>query len=140
MRSPEPATRLSLERAREYDRVGEWLGKKKKSNGRGLKGSLDEETSVVTEAEYGIEARRAQFDTYSYRQPVLAQKPMKPKNYRRGQRDQITDEVRNQLKQLQNYNLMDDRGRRFPKSVDESATGDSNRPSKTQGIPDVIVV
>lgn len=141
-----PATRLSLERAREFDRVGEWLGQKKKANGKGLKSTLDELSSDGTEAGYGIEARRAQFDTYSYRQPVLAQKPMKPKNYRRGQRDHVSDEVRSQLKHLQNYNLMDEIGSRFPKSIDESGLGgDSSRPSKmssknSMGIPDVIVL
>lgn len=130
-----------MERAREYDRVGEWLAEKKRSNGRGLKVSLDDEVTAVTEVEYGIEARRAQFDTFSYRQPVLAQRPMKPKNYRRGQRDPITDDARRQLRGLQDYNLMD-----------EKVSGDSViakgsvpareavRPVDGHGIPEIVVI
>jgi len=108
-----PSKRLSLERAREYDRVSEWLAANKNSSSR-----RDVETSLDTidtprglsEVEYGIEGRRAQFDKNSYRQPVLTQRPLKPKNYRRGQADAEAERVRSRLRELQDYDLMDDGG------------------------------
>jgi hypothetical protein len=66
----------------------------------------DDDTSV----EFGVEARRAQFDKNSYRQPVLTQKAMVPRSYRRGQVDPLTDDCRTRLRELQDYSLMDGRG------------------------------
>jgi hypothetical protein len=63
-----------------------------------------------SDVEFGIEGRRAQFDKDSYRQPVLTQKPLKPKNYRRGQVDTEAEKVRKRLRDLQGYDLMDDDG------------------------------
>ena len=61
-----------------------------------------------SEVEYGIEGRRHQFDKNSYRQPVLTQKPLKPKNYRRGQPDGEAEKVRTRLRELQDYDLMEE--------------------------------
>lgn len=88
-----PSNRLSLERAREYDRISELLS-----------------SSVTNQAlcgEFGVEARRAQFDENSYRQPVLTQKAMAPRAYRRGQIDVMTDDCRTRLLDLQDYALLD---------------------------------
>jgi hypothetical protein len=108
----EPSTRLSLERAREYDRVSEWLARNKPSNKNEEEASLgypmDQVGRSSSDIEYGIEGRRAQFDKDSYRQPVLTQKPLRPKNYRRGQPDAEAEMVRRRLRELQGYDLMED--------------------------------
>lgn len=90
----EPSKRLSLERAREYDKVTEMLGARV--------------AGTESRSDFGIEARRTQFTKDSYRQPVLTQKAMEPKAYRKGQRDPLTEESRTQLKDLQEYALMHD--------------------------------
>jgi hypothetical protein len=89
----EPSAQLSLERAREFDRVCEALASEKVSISEF--GSSGEETT-----EFGIEARRAQFDKKAYRQPVLAAKPMMPRLYRRDQMDPLSEECRTKLHQL----------------------------------------
>lgn len=109
----EPSTRLSLERAREYDRVSEWLARNKgPGNGETIDTILEatEPHMSSSEVEYGIEGRRHQFDKNSYRQPVLTQKPLKPKNYRRGQSDAEAEKVRIRLRELQDYDLMEESG------------------------------
>ena len=58
----------------------------------------------------GIEARRSQFDKNSYRQPVLAAKPSYPISYRRDQMDNLTDEVRIKLKNLQDATFDSEKG------------------------------
>lgn len=84
-----------MERAREYDRVSEWLAKNKnRSSGDAL------DTDQKNVAEYGIEGRRLQFQKDSYRQPVLTRRPMNPKNYRRGQSDPEADFCRKRLREL----------------------------------------
>lgn len=103
----EPSKTLSLERAREYDRVSEWLARNKAST-RTVTTTLDGEVEEPTEVSYGIEGRRKQFNKDSYRQPVLTQKPLRPKNYRRGQRDATSEECRTKLGDLQDYSLMTD--------------------------------
>jgi hypothetical protein len=85
----EPSKRLSLERAREYDRVTEIRGEE-------------------SECDHGVKARRVQFTKDSFRQPVLTRKAMVPRSYRRGQVDPLTEECRTRLKQLQEYSLMED--------------------------------
>jgi hypothetical protein len=104
---------LSLERAREFDRVSEWLATNKKrsdsQSARELESTLDNiDRTDSSGVGYGIEGRRAQFDKTSYRQPVLTQKPLKPKNYRRGQPDLEAEQVRRRLQELQDYELMDE--------------------------------
>ena len=72
---------------------------------------------------HGLEARRAQFDKNSYRQPVLTQKAMLPRRYRRGQEDPMTEGCRLQLKkmQVQDYSLMNEDGLPHPISEQRSS-------------------
>lgn len=56
----------------------------------------------------GNEARRSQFNKDLYRQPVLTQKALIPKAYRRGQPDILTLDCCQKLKDLQQYSLMED--------------------------------
>lgn len=101
--SPESSKNLSLERAREYDRVSEWLAK----NRKGSIGSKDDPLDQVQKATiaHGIEGRRHHFQKDSYRQPVLTRKPMHPRNYRRGQPDAEAEFCTRRLKELQEQNL-----------------------------------
>lgn len=100
---PEPSTRLSLERAREYDRISEILAA---SN---VSAQLDDLAEDGTPVEFGIEGRRTQFDKNSYRQPVLTQEPMLPRPYRWGQPDPMAEECRERLLSLQDYALMNEK-------------------------------
>jgi hypothetical protein len=102
----EPSTRLSLERAREYDRISEILAANKVS------ARLDEVDEEGREVEFGMEGRRLQFDKKSYRQPVLTQGPMLPRPYRWGQPDALADECKERIRSLRDYNLMDERNAR----------------------------
>jgi len=95
MHFAEPSKRLSLERAREYDRVSDIRAKSNYNRDEGNQRN-------------GDEVRRSQFTKDSYRQPVLTQDAMVPKNYRRGQNDPLTLECRQKLKELQHYSLMED--------------------------------
>ena len=94
-----------MERAREYDRISEILARTPSPdrNPEGMDSISDFEP-----LDHGIEARRAQFDKNSYRQPVLTQKPMIPKAYRRAQEDHLTDECKSKLNELRDYSLMTD--------------------------------
>ena len=65
-------------------------------------------TSLNGELSDEVLYRRHQFDKNSYRQPVLTQRPLKPKNYRRGQPDAEADRVRTRLRELQDYDLMEE--------------------------------
>lgn len=94
---------MSLERAREYDRVSEVLGTRKVSM-RDLNPAGSDDASV----QFGVEARRAQFDKNSYRQPVLTQDAMVPRSYRQGQVDTLADDCRIRLRELKGYALMQD--------------------------------
>jgi hypothetical protein len=100
-----PSQTLSMERAREYDRVSEWLARNKAS-ARSI--NSDGDAGDAGETSYGIEGRRKQFDKNSYRQPVLTERPLRPKNYRRGQRDTVSEDVRTKLRELHDYSLMSD--------------------------------
>ena len=66
----EPSKRLSLERAREYDRVSDMRAKSRYTR-------EDDESSS------GNDVRRSQFNKEIYRQPVLTQSSLVPKAYRR---------------------------------------------------------
>lgn len=91
---------MSLERAREYDRVGEWLATKNTTSfsRRGAGSS--------PEVKYGIEGRRAQFQKDSYRQPVLTRPPMDPKNYRKQEQDPEAEICRTRLQDLLSKNCI----------------------------------
>ena len=100
---PDPATRLSLERAREYDRVSELYA----ARGAANRPSIGDESRKM-DSRHGLQARRSQFDKTAFRQPVLTQAPMLPRKYRRGQADPLTEECRQQLREMSDYALMSD--------------------------------
>ena len=101
--SLESSTKLSLERAREYDRVSEWLAVNKKRTAGENGDVLD--TEQKKKVEHGIEGRRRQFQKDSYRQPVLTRKPMHPRNYRRGQPDAEAEFCTRRLRELREENF-----------------------------------
>ena len=109
----EPSQRLSLERAREYDRVSEMLATRVLGTGS---------NRVDMSREFGIEARRNQFTKNSYRQPVLTQKAMVPEFYRKGQKDTLTEECRARLKDLQIYSLMHDPPPESREDIEQQST------------------
>ena len=119
-----------MERAREYDRVSEWLARNKSST-RELKSSSGDGEDD-TEVSYGVEGRRKQFDKDSYRQPVLTEKPLRPKNYRRGERDTVSEDVRTKLHELQDYALMNDKT--------TSSTSSFNQRAMRRNEPEIDVV
>ena len=98
----ESSTKLSLERAREYDRVSEWLAANKNRSVGEKSDGLD--PSQKQKVEHGIEGRRRQFQKDSYRQPVLTRKPMNPRNYRRGQPDPEAEFCTRRLQELNEEN------------------------------------
>lgn len=85
-----PSTRLSLERAREYDRL---------SSLAAMQGS-EESGGLGMGADPGVEKRRQEFDINSYRQPVLTEVAAEPWTYRRGQDDPETIQVRDHLRKI----------------------------------------
>jgi hypothetical protein len=87
-----PSQRLSLERARECDRLAS-LDEQYKSGDR-----------IDLHVDLGIKARRNKFDKNSYRQPVLARRHDEPWTYRRNlPDDEETIAVRAQLRQINNF-------------------------------------
>lgn len=86
----EPSNRLSLERAREYDRMSAM----QESNGAAVHADQHDE---------GVEARNRKFDNQAYRQPVLAEVAAEPWTYRRGVTDPETAAVREQLRRVNRY-------------------------------------
>jgi hypothetical protein len=89
----DPSTKLSLERAREYDRISSVHAAQE--NGRmGVRGSG---------YDAGVEARRQQFDKASYRQPVLVKAAAEPWMYRRGINDAETMAAREQLRRINRF-------------------------------------
>jgi hypothetical protein len=96
----EPGKRLSLERAREHDRITALHEGGGDVSSRG--GGVDR--SASTDA--GVEARRRKFDRSAYRQPVLTELAAEPRTYRRGIDDPETVGVRDQLRQVNRYATM----------------------------------
>jgi hypothetical protein len=90
----EPSTRLSLERAREYDIISA-IHHEQAMNG----------TDIVLPpyADAGVEARRRKFDKIAYRQPVLSELAAEPWMYRRGLNDDETVAVRGKLRRQNRY-------------------------------------
>jgi hypothetical protein len=84
-----PSKRLSLERAREYDRFTNDTSREE--------GELSER---------GAEERRKIFDRDSYRQPVLTEVVTKPWMYRRGIPDPETMQVHEQMDRINRYVAM----------------------------------
>jgi hypothetical protein len=96
----EPSKRLSLERAREYDRLSALREERKSpdspvsATGSGAAASFD----------HGVEVRRKKFDKNNYRQPVLTELATEPWNYRRAMpEDPETEAVRRQLREINRY-------------------------------------
>ena len=87
-----PSQKLSLERARHYDR-SLLVRPNNKKNRDPLDPSQDR-----TEA--NLHAREKSFDKNAYKQPVLTEVPALPWMYRRGFDDHETSKVRMQLKQI----------------------------------------
>jgi hypothetical protein len=91
---------LSLERAREYDRLSALREERKSpdspvsATGSGAAASFD----------HGVEVRRKKFDKNNYRQPVLTELATEPWNYRRAMpEDPETEAVRRQLREINRY-------------------------------------
>ena len=99
----EPSTRLSLERAREHDR----LAALRASQGTG-------EDPLA-----GIEMRDREFDKNAYRQPVLTELATQPWTYRRGIDDDETSSVRRALRHINRYatKVSEDEYREAPSDV-----------------------
>lgn len=80
----DPSLLLSMERAREYDRVAEFYDYDEPS--------LDDRAGLVLtpSSPNGLESRRRNFDKDCFRQPVLTEGVIKPLPYRRGRPDELT--------------------------------------------------
>jgi hypothetical protein len=85
----DPSKLLSLERAREYDRVSEYDDDNGASPRQGFGSPRN-----------GIESRRRNFDRNSYRQPVLTERVVVPLPYRRGKDDELTVQARELLRRI----------------------------------------
>jgi hypothetical protein len=92
----QPSTRLSLERAREYDRLSALAALAASQGMEGLDGT-------GTGTDPGAEKRRREFDADSYRQPLLTEVAAEPWTYRRGEDDTETVSVRNHLRQINRH-------------------------------------
>lgn len=92
----EPSQLLSMERAREYDRVSELDTEASfYSGGIGL--------SSPSGGSTGVEGRQRTFDKNSYRQPVLNKQVVEPMPYRRGKEDEMTRSSRELLKRISQF-------------------------------------
>lgn len=91
----DPSKLLSLERAREYDRMAEYDEDLNPSNPPSASSS-----SLLGSPRNGIESRRQNFDKNSYRQPVLSEKDIQPLPYRRGINDEMTVQTRELLSRI----------------------------------------
>lgn len=103
-----PSQRLSLERARECDRLSS-LEQQRRSFRQGESPARKLHSQVRQESsrnlfDHGVEARRTDFDRSKYRQPVLTEVAAEPWTYRRGLADDTeTVSVKQQLRQINRY-------------------------------------
>lgn len=88
-----PSNRLSLERAREYDRLTSLR-------------AADKAHLPSDSLDVGLRLRERQFDKNAYRQPVLTELPMEPWTYRRGVDDEETMNVRQRLRHINRFVAM----------------------------------
>lgn len=90
----EPSLLLSMERAREYDRVSEFFDfdDVPRGDGAGL--------AAVPSSPNGIDSRNRNFDKDAFRQPVLTERGIEPLPYRRGKTDELTMKAKEQLSQI----------------------------------------
>jgi Calcium-dependent channel, 7TM region, putative phosphate len=126
----EPGKRLSLERAREHDRMTAMFAGRASGDGGDGAGAASVPVGVVDlggtcagggasamksasstspfqpQRDAGVESRRRNFDRSAYRQPVLTELAAEPWTYRRGVDDPETLAVRNQLRQVNRYTSM----------------------------------
>ena len=86
-----PSHRLSLERAREHDRLS------------AMRAAQRQGVAPSDNPEAGIELRDRQFDDNAYRQPVLTELATEPWTYRRGWDDDETVLVRRKLKHINRF-------------------------------------
>ena len=85
----DPSKVLSLERAREYDRVADAEDDPNTTRPAGGMG-LDSPRN-------GFDSRRRNFDKNCFRQPVLTERVVEPLPYRRGKDDEMTKQARELL-------------------------------------------
>ena len=85
----DPSKVLSLERAREYDRVADAEDDPNTPRPAGGMG-LDSPRN-------GFDSRRRNFDKNCFRQPVLTERVVEPLPYRRGKDDEMTKQARELL-------------------------------------------
>jgi len=106
----DPSQRLSLERARECDKLSSIEQERRSSIASPIQsaGSRGDASAISTVAskksgsfDHGVEVRRIKFDKNSYRQPVLTEVATEPWTYRRGLPDDSeTVTVREELRQI----------------------------------------
>jgi hypothetical protein len=92
-----PSRQLSMERARECDRISDLRAARRRGtpNARGQ----------------GVAERREQFDKSAYRQPVLTLQALEPMHYRANQPDPITEETNVRLRSANRYLYTSDSAR-----------------------------
>lgn len=93
----EPSSKLSLERAREYDR----------QTSLRAAAAMGENTEA---SKAGLVLRDREFDKNAYRQPVLARMANEPWAYRRGVPDEETEKVRRRLREINRFVTMSGTG------------------------------
>lgn len=126
----EPGNRLSLERAREHDRMtAMFAASKTNADAAPPVGAVDlngggAAMSSSSQRDAGVESRRRCFDRSAYRQPVLTELAAEPWTYRRGVDDPETLAVRNQLRQVNRYTSMQLR----QSSITQASQSSQSRP------------
>lgn len=88
----EPSKQLSMERAKECDRISDLKAARRRG--------------VPNQPGQGIEERKEEFDKSAYRQPVLTVHAMLPMNYRADEPDPVTGDVRRKLQDACRYEVM----------------------------------
>jgi hypothetical protein len=116
-----PSRQLSMERARECDRISD----ARAACRRGTRNARGQ----------GVVERREQFDKSAYRQPVLTLQALEPINYRANQLDPITEETNDRLRIANRYLYMSDsvRGEGLQNSGREIGLHASRRGLQTTG-------
>ena len=83
-----------MERAKECDRISDLKAARRRG--------------VPNQTGQGVQERREQFDKTAYRQPVLTVHAMLPMDYRAGEPDPLTEEVRRELRSAGRFGAMSD--------------------------------
>lgn len=90
-----PSKQLSMERAKECDRISDLKAARRRG--------------VLNQTGQGADERRETFDKSAYRQPVLTVHAMLPMDFRAGEPDPVTEEVRRKLQDAGRYEFMSER-------------------------------